>query len=438
MFTKRAFIRRTVRAVAAAIALSWLATIAPGLAFATGGPFGLAQLEALLAKNPATGRPVDSLAELLPLLPRELRANFTFVHESRSPFRESISPEYPRAILFSGDARLLLTFTGDPGKPGADLLEAIAFDDSSAAFTTRAYLLPAAARRPWRPSPEDSDCSRCHGADPRPIFDSYPLWPGFYGSVLDAFPRDRLGKTELANYRAFLAGPAKSAPYAALTFPEGSATSPYLDPSRAVAGAVELDASTLPFLPNTRLGMALTELNRARIYRKLAASADFRGSEKQALAQLLECRGAGPSPAVQQAIASELARENAERLARLGLRPGEPRPDIDNMEELKFTRELAEVADVAGRAKVDRADWSMALAPGSLAFFDGLLDGMQGGKSYYIKEDLIYEILSHLAARQPAFRAYFAPEWDLADYGYPFGDRIDLGKARGACRLLRG
>jgi hypothetical protein len=48
----------------------------------------------------------------------------------------------------------------------------------------------------------------------------------------------------------------------------------------------------MPFLPNTRLGMALTELNRARIYRKLAGSAEFRSNEKRALAALLECRGA--------------------------------------------------------------------------------------------------------------------------------------------------
>jgi hypothetical protein len=256
--------------------------------------------------------------------------------------------------------------------------------------------------------------------------------------VLDAFPRDRVGRAELANYRAFLSGAAKSAPYASLLFPEGSATSPYLDPRRYVGGGVEIDASTLPFLPNTRLGMALSELNRARIYRKLAASAAFRATEKRSLAELLECRGEGPGPTARAAVAYELAGESAERMARLGLEAGDPPPDIDAMEELKFTRELAEVVDIAERAKVDRSDWSMALAPGSLSFFDGLLSGVYRGKIYYMKEDLIYEILSHLATREPAFGPYFAPEWDLADYGYPFGDRVNLGKALGACRLLRG
>ena len=427
------------RAIAGALACGLLSTaiFAVRPAPADDAPFDATRLETLLQHNPATGRPVNSIAELAPLLPRELRSNFTFVYDSRSPFRSSISPEFPRVILFTRDARLVLTFTGDPGKPGYDMLEALSFDDASASFVARAYLLPAAERRSWRPAPEDADCARCHGADARPIFNSYPLWPGFYGSVLDAFPRDRLGVAELAKYRAFLAGAARSEPYRSLVFPSGSATSPYLDPRRRVEGAVELDAATLPFLPNTRLGMALTELNRARIYRKLAQSPKFPHDEKRALAELLACRrGDSPKDADVRTIKTELERENEQRLRRLGWAPGEARPEIDDMEELKFSRELAAIVDVAARAEVDRSDWSMAREPGSLAFFDGILSGIERGKSYYLKEDLIFEILSHLSRREPAFRRYFEADWLFADFGYPFGDRVDLGKAVGACALL--
>ena len=399
--------------------------------------FDFARLEALLQRNPATGRPVDSVAELVPLLPRELRSNFTFVYDSRSPFRMSISPEFPRVLLFTGDARLVLTFTGDPGKPGFDFLETLAFDDRPGAFTLRSYLLPAAERRSWRPIPEDSDCARCHGADARPIFDSYPLWPGFYGSVLDTFPRDRLGVAELANYRAFLMGAARSEPYRSLIFPKGSATSPYLDPRRTADGAFDIEMTTMPFLPNTRLGMALTELNRARIYRKLAGSTEFLNDEKRALAELLECRGAeGPTDESLRTIETELKRENEARLHRLGWGPDESRPEVDNMEELKFQRELAEIAGVAARAGADRSDWSMALEPDSLAFFDGIKSGMHLGKSYYLKEDLIFEILSHLSQREPAFQRYFEADWVFAERGYPFGIRVDLAKALGACARL--
>ena len=430
---------RRVKAIVGALAIVLLHTLifAAWPAPASDPTFDSARLEVLLQRNPVTGRPVDSIAELVPLLPRELRSNFTFVYDSRSPFHTSISPEFPRAVLFADDARLVLTFTGDPGKPGFDLLETLAFDDHAAAFTLRSYLLPAAERRSWRPTPEDADCARCHGADARPIFDSYPLWPGFYGSVLDAFPRDRLGTAELAKYRAFLHGAAKSEPYRSLIFPKGSETSPYLDPRHYVAGVVQLEAATMPFLPNTRLGMAMTELNRARIYRKLAASAEFRSNEKRALAALLECRGAdAPKEEDLRTIEAELKRENDERLQRLGWRADEPRPEIDNMEELKFTRELAEIVGVASQAGVDRSDWSMALEPRSLAFFDGILSGMHRGKSYYLKEDLIYEMLSHLSQGEPAFRPTFEADWDFAEVGYPFGDRVDLAKAVRACALL--
>src|SRR5215831_7710549 len=75
--------------------------------------FTEARLLELLRENPATGRPVDSISELVPLLPVELRRNFALVYKSRSPFHAAISPQYPRVIMFTDDARLMLTFIGD-------------------------------------------------------------------------------------------------------------------------------------------------------------------------------------------------------------------------------------------------------------------------------------------------------------------------------------
>jgi hypothetical protein len=168
--------------------------LCPAAAADGDAPFTEARLRELLKHNPQTGRPVDSVAELVPLLPDELRKNFALVYDSRSPFKASITPQLPRVILFTDDGRLVLTFIGDDQAPGADLLETMSFDDAQAKFVLNAYLLPAAERRAWRPSAADAKCERCHGADPRPIFDSYPHWPGFYGSVQDTFPRDRVGE----------------------------------------------------------------------------------------------------------------------------------------------------------------------------------------------------------------------------------------------------
>jgi hypothetical protein len=421
----------------ALIILAFLMSLGCRIASAGDASFGKAELERLLQASPVTGHPVDSISELIPLLPAELRRNFTFVYDSRSPFRSSISPDYPRVILFTDDARLVLTFIGDEQKPGADLLEILSFDDRAAGFEPKSYLLPVAQRRNEQLSPAATNCGQCHGADPRPIFDSYPLWPGFYGSVYDTFSRDRLGVVEEKRYRHFLATSAQAGVYRDLMFSKGSPVSPYLDPRRLANGTLRIDYRTMTFLPNARLGMALTELNRKRIYRKLAAGANFAAREKQLLAELLECKGAAdPAPEAQQLIQANLKQENTGRLERLGLRPRDERPDRENMQELEFIREIAEIDRVAGEAGSDRSDWSMALEPGSLAFFDGILSGMYRGKSYYLKEDLIYEFLSHLGERDPAFRRYFVVINAFGD-DYPFGHRISLGDARQSCRLLK-
>ncbi len=406
-------------------------------AAAADAPFTEARLRELLAHNPQTGRPVDSVAELVPLLPDDLRRNFTFVYDSRSPFKASITPALPRVILFSDDARLVLTFIGDEAAPGADLLETMSFDDAQAKFVLNAYLLPAAQRRAWRPSAADAKCERCHGADPRPIFDSYPHWPGFYGSVQDTFPRDRVGEKERKNFVAFAAGAAKTGVYKDLIYPAGTPVSPFLDPRRFKDTTIELDPELFPVMPNARLGIALTELNRARIYRKLAAGPGFAANEKKMLALLLECRpGDRPSQADMRAVLDALEVENAARSKRLGLRASDPHKARNDVQELKFVRELAEIVTVARMAGVDRSDWSMALEPGSLTFFDGVLSGISNGKSYYLKEDLILEMLSHLGRREPAFARYFYSANVFEDIGYPFGTIVDLELAAKSCRLL--
>jgi hypothetical protein len=396
---------------------SW--PLGPAAAADADGPE--ARLRELLKHNPQTGRPVDSVAELVPLLPDELRRNFTLVYDSRSPFKASITPQLPRVILFTDDARLVLTFIGDDQAPGADLLETMSFDDEQAKFVMAA----------------GAKCERCHGADPRPIFDSYPHWPGFYGSVQDTFPRDRVGEKERKNFVAFKAGAAKTGVYKDLIYPPGSPVSPFLDPRLFKDNTVELDPELLPVMPNARMGIALTELNRARIYRKLAAGPDFAANEKKILALLLECRPSDrPSRADMRAVFDQLKGENAARAKRLNLLAGDPHKARNDVQELKFVRELAEIVTAARMAGVDRSDWSMALEPGSLTFFDGVLSGISNGKSYYLKEDLILEMLAHLRMREPVFAKYFYAAPVFEELGYPFGTIVDLASAARSCHLL--
>lgn len=380
----------------------------------------------------------DSVAALLPLLPEEFRQNFTFVYDSRSPFKDSISPLHPRAILFSKDARTVLTFTSDPQKPGYDIVETMSFDDSKAKFTLEAFVLSAAKGRGVRPTSQQLDCARCHGADPRPIFDSYPLWPGFYGSIQDTFPQNSsVGRRELRDYQAFLKGDARHGIFKSLLFSDRTPVPPYLDPKLFHPDQLTGELNLFGFLPNTRLGMALTELNRHRLWRKLSASPYYASRSRQWLALLLDCDA--QNEPVQNSVAivgQQVAAENNARLRRMGLDPDDAKERVDDMQELKFLRALTQIDELANSAQVSRADWSMAMEPGSHAFFDGILSGFQAGRDSYLKEDWIFEILRDLAAKDKTLKPYFQSVGVYAWMGYPFGHRPELSVARGACKWL--
>lgn len=400
------------------------------------GGFNQASLDRLLSRNPRTGKPVETVEELIPLLPEELRQNFTFVYDSRSPFRESISPDFPRVILFTKDGKFLLTFTGDPAKNGYGLLETMQFDQGSARFRLRAKALPAAKARGGA-APVSRTCLRCHGQDPRPIFDSYPLWPGFYGSAEDSFPPGiAAAREEEARYRHFLSAQARRGVYKDLLYVQGSPVSPYYDPKLLRPEAQEADPTTLYFMPNERLGIALTELNRQRIFRKLRGSATFRRREAELLRELLDCGPSAVEPEAADRILAELKEENAARLVRLGVDPAAPGAGLNDMQELKHPFNMAQIDWLARQAGVDRGDWSMALEPHSLSFFDGVLSGMHEGHSFYLKEDLIYEILRHEAATDRRFHSFYSPYSPFAGLGYEFGRRVQLGAARQSCSFL--
>jgi hypothetical protein len=125
-------------------------------------------------------------------------------------------------------------------------------------------------------------------------------------------------------------------------------------------------------MPKARLGIALTELWRSYWSTGPATARNAVG-----------------------AIAEQLASENVARLKRLGRAPGGIR------------RRAGMTCRNCHSCGNRRRSIGMAMEPGSLAFFDGILRGVSEGKSYYPKEDLIFEILSHLRDREPTFRKYF-------------------------------
>lgn len=389
----------------------------------------------LLNKNPKTNAPVDSIAELVSLLPQELRKNFTFVFDSRSPLKDSISASYPRVVLFSDDARFMLTFTGDPAKPGADVIETMSFNDKSSAFELYARKLPAAIRRGETFSTDTKSCMKCHGEDPRPIFDSYPLWPGFYGSIRDTFFEDSaLTRNEKKNFLSFKRKQGKTGVYKNLIYTSQSDVAPFLEPAKINRKENIADLKVLESLPNTRLGMALTELNRKRIYRKLVKAIPNNEKKKLYLRELLDCGTSKVTRADVKNITALMQIENTDRLKRLGIKDNDPIKKLSHMEELTFVRELAQVDWIARDAGTGREDWSMALETNSLSYFDGILSGEYQGRSFYGKEDLIFELLKDLTESDPSYKDYFSTRGPYK--GHRFGVRLDISAALKSCPTL--
>jgi hypothetical protein len=415
-------------------------------------PATWAMVTTLAARNPRTGRPVHSSEELLPLLPRELRSNFTFVHDSRGPLgrgahpdNPSMSWESPRILLFRDDARLVLALNGDPVRPGHDVIEALAFDDATASFHLHQLALPAADERDSHsssPSPsngfrESPQCVACHGVDPRPLFDAYPLWPGFYGSVLDTLSAN---PAERARYREFLGpgGNSRRGLYRHLLWPKGSRDTPYSDgPPPAIPpppgeDSVDAVAAALRFAPNARLGMALTELNRKRIQRRLRASPKYPVYRYALVSGLLGCESLPLSRARRLRARAAIAAERGEVVGRLGADPG----PVDAFKD-SFGDAVAQIDYLADALGVSREGWSMALDSRSLDFFDGILSGLADRRSFYLKEDFLHEMLLDLAADDAALRPFVRSYSAFGRVGFPFGRRLDLERARTACPLLR-
>jgi hypothetical protein len=122
---------------------------------------------------------ISSAEELLGALPSWLLANHVLVESTRT--HHPASAEHPRLLLFGSDARLLLAFGSDPQDPEREVVDAAELEDGglwkfrSLDFRTTPPTL----------SPDDSACTGCHDDPPRPLWGSYPSWPGMFGAQQD-------------------------------------------------------------------------------------------------------------------------------------------------------------------------------------------------------------------------------------------------------------
>ena len=381
------------------------------------------------------------LDDLLPRLSAELRSGFTFIFSSRSPHgaRGEVDPLHPRVLLFTPDGRLLLAFTSNKNGSGYGVVESIHFNDADRAFYTSKFVLREATRKDPRLKSEllhngelnQRECIRCHGTDPRPIFDSYPLWPGFYGSLEDGFLR---GSPEATLYERFLKTKKDQSPFRYLKFGSESKMTPYED---GTAKAPEMDP--LRFRPNERLGIALTDLNWRRIARQLERSPSYGKYARPLAGGLADCWSI-PIEGYADPIQNLLAVEDKYRLSRMEPFVGKITDQKFRMQELNenLPENLAKVVYASRLFGVSREEWSMSLEKRSLGFFDGLLTGRVRDSLPYIAQDFLSGMLEALSIGDPGLRAVAPVEPQSI---YPFFVRVNFEKAAGnseLCGRLRG
>jgi hypothetical protein len=164
------------------------------------------RIEALYAFATEVG--IASAEELLRALPAWLLASHVLVETTRTD--HPASAEHPRLLLFGSDARLLLAFGSDPADPEREVVDLAELEESgfwklrSLDFRTTPPTL----------SSDDRACSGCHGDPARPLWGSYPSWPGMFGAE-----QDRVTSAQAKRLNELRAEPGASDRFFALGLP---------------------------------------------------------------------------------------------------------------------------------------------------------------------------------------------------------------------------
>jgi mono/diheme cytochrome c family protein len=313
-----------------------------------------------------------SIEELLPSLPADLRSRYVLMFRSRSLHGASFSR--PRAILFSRDARFVVSFNGEPGLAGFRALETMQFDETAQAFEFREIEFPDPADRQGPPrisEPNPARCIRCHGEPARPIWDTHPVWPGAYGESFAA----GLTSPERDGLRDFLRDQPTHPRYRHLLRIDRFAN---LETFRPTARERYEGEERLP--PNGELGEALGRLNFRAIVHQLESSPQYDAYRYVLLAALgSDCgnldaffpanRRSGMQPALEE-FSAESGQANAEQ-ARVkvlrSVRAGDAEAgryaaagDIESLDRFRFVVEYS--------MGVSTTQWTTALEKGSYDF----------------------------------------------------------------------
>jgi len=132
--------------------------------------------------------PNPSIESLLPVLQKqepEMFNEYVLMYGSRS--LQGSSFQAPRALLIGKHAELVITFNGNASQKGFNTLEVMYFDHKESKFNFQEITFDQG--KVGYSALNAKKCLACHqsstrgGADPRPNWEPYNVWPGAYHSV---------------------------------------------------------------------------------------------------------------------------------------------------------------------------------------------------------------------------------------------------------------
>lgn len=249
----------------------------PSVAISAVNDFNYEQLRSLIEVNKLT-----TIEQLLEQLPVEYKDSYTLVYQSASLHGASL--QQPRAVLYGKDAKLIITFNGDPAQRRYQHLEILQYRPALNEFEFRGIEFRNGEVAFSEKNP--ALCLKCHGPSPRPLWGSYDYnnqqaihWPGLYGSKHDS---PLLNPAERSAYQQFRASQPQHPRFQHLTI-----THPDSDWYLYGKGAFQHR-----FRPNNRLGNLLARHNARRIAGHIFRSDYFQSYPATTLLSLTGCEQA--------------------------------------------------------------------------------------------------------------------------------------------------
>ena len=278
--------------------------------------------------------PLVSLDQLPAALPGDFRINFTLKHGRlykgenghliEQVVSQSSSPAAPRAILWDERSGFTVSYNGGvSGQTEPNRLDVLEFDDASKSFKFSALQFDNQHAPVWQTEADMPEagrkCSKCHGANTRPIFAMYPDWPSFYGSDNDELT-DRSKAVEVRegdDYKQFRSDVStkhlpRYAPLydsanvkAHLRGVDAYSSYPYRQDTNEQIEAV---SRSFAFRPSLRFGVLMNRLMAQSAAQKIESHSNFDKFGPLFLHELLQCRSSSTPGNWSSAVKSAIGR----------------------------------------------------------------------------------------------------------------------------------